>query len=94
MSDICRDKLMNAGLVWINNAIFSPELNQNLLKLLTDTVPKGCIVVSIKEIVLTHRKDSTKDSGAFQVISAKELVAGACNWSGKDQTTFTIQKTR
>jgi len=93
VSDICRDKLINAGLVWINNRIFSPELNQSILKLITDTVPKGCIVVSFKEIVLTHRNGSTKDPGAFQVISANEMVADACNWSGKPQPTFTIQKT-
>jgi hypothetical protein len=93
VSDICRDKLMNAGLVWINNFIFSTELNQSILQLLTDTVPKGCIVVSFKEIMLTHRKGSTKHPSAFQVISAKELVADACNWSSHDIPTFTIQKT-
>ena len=93
VSDICRDKLMNAGLVWINNEIFSPELNQSILNLITDTVPKGCIVVSFKEILLTPRKGSTNDPSAFQVLSTKEPVAGACNWSHNPRETFTIQKT-
>ena len=89
-AEICKTKLRAAGLVWINNEIFHVDLNQSILTLLTETVPKGCIIVSFREIFLP-RRHLPKKSADFKVIS-EELVENAVNWTKKPMQTFVIQR--
>ena len=89
-AEICKTKLRAAGLVWINNEIFHVDLNQSILTLLTETVPKGCIIVSFREIFLPKRH-LPKESADFKVIS-EELVENAVNWTKKPMQTFVIQR--
>ncbi len=90
-AEICKTKLKDAGLVWINNEIFEVQLNQDILRLLTETVPTGCIVVSFKELFLSNRRLPLKQSADFKVIS-EELVANAQNWKHGPIKTFVIQR--
>ena len=90
-ADVCKTKLKDAGLVWINNEIFDAKLNQAVLALLTETVPKGCIIVSFKEIFLPSRRHFPKESDDFIVIS-EEWVKNASTWTQSSIQTFIIQR--
>jgi hypothetical protein len=55
----CKQALMSASLVWINNEIFQPGDNVKLFKYLHSVVPVNCIIMSFVELLVTKRSSKT-----------------------------------
>ena len=72
----CKVALKRAGLIWINNEIFEEQDQLKLYKLLNLLVPKGCIIISFKEIVMTKRTAETqpKDPSDFTVFPPRQIL--------------------
>jgi len=72
----CKDALKRAGLIWINNEVFEEPDQLKLYKLLNLLVPKGCIIISFKEIVMTKRTAETqpKDPSDFTVFPPRQIL--------------------
>ena len=81
------DFLKRASLVWVNNVAFT-DINFRLLKLLDQTVPVGCVVVSF--VSFLTRLNHLNETG-FQSIS-KTDVAEAGDWTCTPLTVHVMQK--
>ena len=72
-----------ASLIWVNNVKFL-EFNYQLLKMLDEVVPVGCVVVSFVSFI-TRQNDT-----GFRKIS-EEFVENAADWMTKSKV-YVIQK--
>jgi hypothetical protein len=85
----CKQALMSAGIVWINNEVFSPEDNLKLFRYLELVVPVHCIIVSFVELLVTKRSSETtpqsNEPSDFRVHPPRKLK-NACSWV--DPSTF------
>jgi hypothetical protein len=80
--------LKRASLVWVNNVAFT-AMNFKLLKLLDNTVPLGCIVMSF--VSFLPRQDHKNETG-FETISRTDGKFGG--WTHTPMTLHVIQKKR
>jgi len=93
----CKQALMSAGLVWINNEIFSPEDNLKLFQYLDSVVPVHCIIMSFVELLVTKRKSETTPQGNeptdFRVHPPRQLQ-NASSWNNPNafKKVFIIQR--
>jgi hypothetical protein len=80
--------LKQAGLVWINNIKFA-DFNYEILNLLNDTVPIGCVVVSFETLL------SRNHNTGFSMMSDEE-VPDVADWlvscSSRPQRVYVMQK--
>ena len=95
--ECCKRALSCAGLVWINNEIFSPADNLRLLNFLNAVVPVHCIIMSFAELVITKRKTGTTPQSQqptdFRVYEPRQLQ-NICSWADpeKFKSVFIIQR--
>ena len=93
----CKQTLKSAGLVWINNEIFSPEDNLKLFQYLDSVVPVHCIIMSFVELLVTKRKSETTPQGNeptdFRVHPPRQLQ-NASSWNNPNafKKVFIIQR--
>ena len=93
----CKQALMSAGIVWINNEIFSTEDNLKVFQFLNSLVPVHCIIMSFVELLVTKRSSKTtplSDQPHDFVVHAPRQVRNACSWlhPEKSKQIFIIQR--
>jgi hypothetical protein len=94
----CKQALMSAGIVWINNEIFSPDDNLKVFQFLNLLVPVHCIIMSFVELLVTKRSSKTTPQSDqpsdFHVHTPRQLK-NACSWFGPETSKqiFIIQRT-
>jgi hypothetical protein len=81
--------LQTASLVWVNNVAFA-SINFQLLTILDQHVPLGCVVLSF--VGFLPRLDNRNDSG-FDKIGEHRLDEAA-DWTGTPQIVYVMQKKR
>jgi predicted RNA methylase len=77
--------LKTASLIWINNVKFT-FINYEILQLLDQYVPIGCVVVSFVSLFSSRGNDS----GFVQIYDDSVVRAG--DWTKTAQTVYVIQK--
>jgi hypothetical protein len=93
----CKQALMSAGLVWINNEIFKPEDNLKLFQYLHSVVPVHCIIMSFVELLVTKRSSETtpqsKEPTDFLVHPPRKLQ-NLSSWTNPNdfKKVFIIQR--
>jgi hypothetical protein len=93
----CKQILMSADLVWVNNEVFSSDDNLRLFQFLNSVVPVHCIIMSFAELLVTKRSSETtpqsKQPTDFQVHPPRQLQ-NACSWSDPNafKKVFIIQR--
>jgi hypothetical protein len=93
----CKQALMSADLVWVNNEVFSDHDNLRLFQFLNSVVPVHCIIMSFKELLVTKRSSKTtpqsKEPTDFRVHPPRE-IQNACSWSDPNEfkKVFIIQR--
>ena len=93
----CKQALLCADLVWVNNEVFSPGDNLRLFKFLESVVPVNCIIMSFAELLVTKRSSETtpqsKEPTDFRVHPPRQLK-NATSWSDPNdlKKVFIIQK--
>jgi hypothetical protein len=90
-----KEALKSAGLVWINNELFSDKDNMRIFELLNANVPRGCIIVTFQQLLKTKRTDRAALQSAtpcdFKVHDS-EMLSDATSWDKKPKTIFIIQR--
>jgi tRNA G46 methylase TrmB len=79
----CKQALMSAGIVWINNEIFAPDDNLKLFQFLNSLVPVHCIIMSFVELLVTKRSSKTtpqSDQPYDFVVHTPRQLKNACSW--------------
>jgi len=79
----CKQALMSAGIVWINNEIFSPDDNLKVFEFLNSLVPVHCIIMSFVELLVTKRSSKTtplSNQPYDFVVHTPRQVGNACSW--------------
>jgi hypothetical protein len=79
----CKQALMSAGIVWINNEIFSPDDNLKVFEFLNSLVPVHCIIMSFVELLVTKRSSKTtpqSDQPYDFVVHTPRQLKNACSW--------------
>ncbi len=79
----CKQALMSAGIVWINNEIFSPDDNLKVFQFLNSLVPVHCIIMSFVELLVTKRSSKTtpqSDQPSDFVVHTPRQLKNACSW--------------
>jgi tRNA G46 methylase TrmB len=93
----CKQALMSAGIVWINNEVFSPDDNLKVFQFLNSLVPVHCIVMSFVELLVTKRSSKTtpqSDQPSDFVVHTPRQLKNACSWfhPGVSKEIFIIQR--
>jgi hypothetical protein len=80
----CKQALMSASLVWINNEIFQPGDNLKLLNHLHSLVPVNCIIMSFVELLVTKRSSETtpqSDEPTDFLVHPPRQLQNASSWT-------------
>jgi hypothetical protein len=93
----CKQALMSASLVWINNEIFQPSDNLKLLKYLHSVVPVNCIIMSFQELLVTKRSSETtpqSDEPTDFLVHPPRQLQKASSWTQPSvfKKVFIIQR--
>jgi hypothetical protein len=93
----CKQALMSASLVWINNEIFQPVDNLKLLKYLHSVVPVNCIIMSFQELLVTKRSSETtpqSDEPTDFLVHPPRQLQNASSWTQPNvfKKIFIIQR--
>jgi hypothetical protein len=81
--------LQRASLVWVNNVAFV-SINFQLLTILDQHVPLGCVVMSF--VSFLPRLDHKNDSGFDKILEYR--LPEAADWTGTPQIVHVMQKKR
>jgi hypothetical protein len=88
--------LQGAGLVWINNEIFSEEDNMKMFELLNANVPEGCVIVTFRQLLKTKRTFHAvlqSDIPCDFTVHDSDKLSDASSWDSKEKNIFIIQRT-
>jgi hypothetical protein len=93
----CKQALMSASLVWINNEIFQPGDNLKLFKYLHSVVPVNCIIMSFVELLVTKRSSETtpqSDEPTDFLVHPPRQLQNASSWTQPNvfKKVFIIQR--
>ena len=93
----CKQALMSASLVWINNEIFQPGDNLKLFKYLHSVVPVNCIIMSFVELLVTKRSSETtpqSDEPTDFLVHQPRQLQNASSWTQPSafKKVFIIQR--
>ena len=93
----CKQALMSASLVWINNEIFQPGDNLKLFKYLHSVVPVNCIIMSFVELLVTKRLSETtpqSDEPTDFLVHPPRQLQNASSWTQPNvfKKVFIIQR--